>query len=85
MTQQIFNVNDEIDKIIDKFSNDLKIKIKKLMIKNDKNVLKTYINEKDSKKSNNRPQSSPTRTRKKSGDSKIQSLTKSNIDSDDSE
>ena len=50
MTQQIFNVNDEIDKIIDKFSNDLKIKIKKLMNKNDKNVLKTYINEKDSKK-----------------------------------
>ena len=39
----IFQIDEEIDKLIDKFSEDLKIRLKKIIIRSEKLVLKQYI------------------------------------------
>ena len=38
-----FQIDEEIDKLIDKFTDDLKIRIKKSIIRSEKLVLKQYI------------------------------------------
>ncbi len=37
-----FQIDTEIDKLVDKFSDDLKVRLKKLVIKSEKMVLKQY-------------------------------------------
>jgi hypothetical protein len=39
----VFQIDDEIDKLIDKFTDDLKIRIKKSVVRSEKLVLKQYI------------------------------------------
>lgn len=38
-----FQVDEEIDKLVDKFAEDLKIRIKKIVVKSEKIMLKQYI------------------------------------------
>lgn len=43
MSQAPFNIDDEIDKLVDKFGEEMKTRLKKLVVRSEKQVLKAHM------------------------------------------
>lgn len=59
-----FNIDDEIDKLVNKFSEDLKTKLKKAVNKNEKIVLKQYVSAQKSTTASSKKESKNKKNKK---------------------